>query len=167
MVNSIFVNGEPDRITTDYFRRKYGQKFPDLLTPNNNDFIESAISDVYSMFHGVNGLWSYQSNDVWYEKAQLCYGLLTAWYITDLNPELSSGVVTTGGIPVRSKSIGGVEIRFGEMDEDNTRRIKGFVDTLSPLKSNPFGYKAYTMIRNAVKMTGIFGRKNQYEPTIL
>jgi hypothetical protein len=157
-VTPVFVSGIPARIDRTYFRDRYGQNFPDLLLTTQNAFLDASIEDIYTMFTGINTLWKSQVSDVWFYKTQLCFGLLLAWYITDLHPELAVGIVTAGGIPVKSKSIGGVKVTFGSDDADGTSRRAGYRDSLAPLKSNPFGYKAYQMMRNAGAMTSIRGR---------
>lgn len=158
MANPVFIAGEPARITTEYFRRRFGQNFPDLLQEAYNELLETSINDVYSMFYGVSQLWKLHTDQVWFDKTQLCYSLLLAWYITDLHPQYAVGVMTAGGIPLKSKSIGGIKIVFGD-EESSKQKGKGYSDTLAPLKSNPFGYKAYQMIRSAGSLTTIRGRK--------
>ena len=88
------------------------------------------------------------------DKTQLCYGLLIAWYITDLFPDLSLGVVSSGGIPIKMKSIGGTKIQFGE-----TASSAGAVnnaDLLQSLHSNSYGAKAYLMIKTSGKINMFF-----------
>ena len=87
-------------------------------------------------------------------KTQLCYGLLVAWYITDLFPDLSLGVVSTGGIPLKSKQIGGVKVMFGDMA--STAGAVNNADLLQSLKSNTYGAKAYFMIKTSGKINLFF-----------
>jgi hypothetical protein len=84
----------------------------------------------------------------------MCYGLLVAWYITDLFPELALGVMSTGGIPLKSKQIGGTKITFGE----TASKVGAFnnADLLQSLKSNAFGAKAYLMIKTSGKINLFF-----------
>lgn len=144
------TTGTPVRIDTTWFRTRYGQNFPDLLTDENQNMLENAIDDVYTLFHGVSELWSHLERDVYERKTQMCYGLLTAWYITDVFPDMCVGVMTTGGIPLREKRIGGTVIKFSE-----AKATKGSVnnaDLLGALKSNAFGAKAYMMIKASGKL---------------
>lgn len=156
----IIVDRKPVRIDPEYFRRRYGQNFPDLLdfSMETEEFLEECINDIYTMFHGVQFLWNVHDDKVWYQKTRMCYGLLLAWYITDTYPEYNVGVPTMGGMPVRSKNIGGVKIVFGNPDVDGTHGLRRYKDHLAQLKTNPFGYKAYTMINGAVQMVKIRGR---------
>lgn len=110
----VTTSGKPDRITRDWFRTRYGENFPDLLPSDKNDFLDTCISDVYTLFYGVGELWEHMPRREYVEKTQMCYGLLVAWYIADLFPGLTLGVMSTGGIPLKSKQIGGTKITFGD-----------------------------------------------------
>lgn len=158
MATPVFTDGVPARITLEYFRRRYGQNFPDLLAESFNELLYTSIEDVYTMFLGVNVLWKPLGDQAWFDKTQLCFSHLVAWYITDLHPEFAVGIMTSGGIPLKSKSIGGVKVMFGSPD-DQAPSFKGYKDNLSGLKSNPFGYKAYMMIKGASALSKIRGRK--------
>lgn len=140
-------DGKAPAITREWFRTRYGQNFPDLLPESKNDFLDSAISDVYAMFYGVSDLWMHMERKEYVDKTQLCYGLLLAWYIADLFPMYTSGIMTMGGLPIKEKSIGGVKIQFGEMR--NTGGNVNNADLLQSLKSNSFGAKAYLMIKSS------------------
>ena len=153
---AVLPDGLPERIDARWFRSRYGDKFSTLLSSAYDTFLSNTISDVYADFAGVQDLWSLmRDKSVWVEKSQLCYGLLTAWYITDLYPEYADGVVSSGGIPIKMKSIGGVKIQF---NTDTARLPRGAFDALEGLKSNPFGYKAYMMIKSAAANYRLFVR---------
>ena len=147
-------DGRPPKINREWFRTRYGQSFPDLLPADKNEFLDTCINDVYTLFYGVGDLWSHMARREYVDKTQLCYGLLIAWYITDLFPDLSLGVVSSGGIPIKMKSIGGTKIQFGE-----TASGAGAVnnaDLLQSLKSNSYGAKAYLMIKTSGKINMFF-----------
>lgn len=139
--------GIPAWIDRVWFRTRYGQNFPDLLAEDKNDFLDNCISDVYTLFFGVKDLWSHLPRKSYVSKTQMCYGLLVAWYITDVFPEYAVGVMSSGGIPVKMKSIGGTKIQFA----DNSSTALG-ADLLQSLKSNSFGAKAYLMIKTSGKI---------------
>lgn len=150
----VTTSGRPAKIDRVWFRTRYGQTFPDLLVEEKNEFLDTCINDVYTLFYGVGDLWSHMDRREYVDKTQLCYGLLVAWYITDLFPDYSVGVVSMGGIPVKSKQIGGVKIAFGD-----TANIAGAVnnaDLLQSLKSNAYGAKAYMMIKTSGKINLFF-----------
>ena len=150
----IFVNGVPDRIDRTYFRSKFGSFFPDLLenTEEMNTFVDGLIDDVYTMFYGVNTLFQCADLQLWYDKARKCYGLLTAWYVTDVYPMYTSGLPTSSSIPIKSKSINGVKIEFGDPIDANNK----ILDPISFLKNNPFGIKAHSMIKTASRKFAIY-----------
>ena len=157
MANVFFVNGIPAAIDKAYFRARFGQTFPDLLPASTDAFLAAAIADVYTMFTGVNTIWSHMGDDEYFTKTQMCFGLLLAWYITDMYPEYAVGVVTSSGIPIKGKSIGGIKISFGDPNTSSPA-AKGFRDVLAPLKSNPFGAKAYLMLMSSSSKIRLFGR---------
>lgn len=146
----VTTSGRPEKITKVWFRTRYGQNFPDLLAEDKDDILNTCIEDVYTLFYGVGELWSHMDREEYVLKTQLCYGLLTAWYITDLFPEMALGVMSTGGIPLKSKQIGGTKIMFGET-ASKTGSINN-ADLLQSLKSNSFGAKAYLMIKTSGKL---------------
>lgn len=150
----ITTSGKPPKIDRVWFRTRYGQNFPDLLVEEKNDFLDTCIEDVYTLFFGVADLWLHMERREYETKTQLCYGLLVAWYITDLFPDYALGVVSSGGIPVKAKSIGGVKITFGEMA--NSVGSINNADLLQSLKSNSFGAKAYLMIKTSGKINLFF-----------
>ena len=151
----IFVNGLPAKITKADFLFRFAQNFPDLIPETQNEFVETIIDDVYSMFNGVNYLWDHMEPEVYFQKTQICFSLLVAWYITDLYPHYAVGILTSGGIPIRKKRISTVSIEFG--NPDNVPLKSNYKDLLAPLRSNPFGYKAYQMIRSSSKVNYLYG----------
>lgn len=154
-----FVDELPKKIEPDFFLQKYGQAFPDLLPLDMEATVEAIIDDVYTMFHGVSTLWNTHEKQTWYDKTRMCYGLLTAWYIVDTFPNYAVGIPSMGGMPIKQKSIGGVKVVFGNPDSDGTSRLAQYKDYLAQLKTNPYGYKAYTMINSAAALIKLRGRK--------
>lgn len=150
----VTTSGKPEPITREWFRTRYGESFPDLLDEEKNTLLDTCIEDVYTLFYGVSDLWEHHSREVYVQKTQLCYGLLLAWYITDLFPDYSLGVVSSGGIPIKSKSIGGVKVQFG--DTASTAGAVNNADLLQSLKSNAYGAKAYMMIKTSGKINMFF-----------
>ena len=144
------TQGRPPKIDRVWFRARYGQNFPDLLPDKQDDFLDSCINDVYTLFYGVGDLWSHLDRKEYEDKTRLCYGLLVAWYIADLNPEMALGVMTTGGIPLKAKKIGGTVIQFAEAKK-NAGAVNN-ADLLQSLRSNAFGAKAYLMIKTSGKI---------------
>lgn len=147
-------SGRPEPIDKVWFRARYGQNFPDLLSEDKDDFLNTCISDVYTLFYGVGELWEHLPRKEYVLKTQLCYGLLVSWYIADLFPDYALGVMSTGGIPLKSKQIGGTKIMFGEASS-KVGAINN-ADLLQSLKSNAFGAKAYLMIKTSGKINLYF-----------
>lgn len=146
----VTTSGRPEKITKVWFRTRYGQSFPDLLAEDKDTILDTCIEDVYTLFYGVGGLWSHLDREEYVLKTQLCYGLLVAWYIADLFPDFALGVMSTGGIPLKSKQIGGTKIMFGEVSK-KTGAINN-ADLLQSLKSNAYGAKAYFMIKSSGRL---------------
>lgn len=150
----VTTSGRPTVIDRVWFRARYGENFPDLLQEEKNELLDTCINDVYTLFYGVGDLWSHMRRDEYETKTKLCYGLLVAWYITDLFPEYSLGTISTGGIPIKAKSIGDVKIQFGETAQ-NAGAVNN-TDLLQSLKSNVYGAKAYLMIKTSGKINMFF-----------
>lgn len=150
----VTTSGRPEKITKEWFRTRYGQSFPDLLAEDKTDILNTCIDDVYTLFFGVGELWEHLERKEYVEKTQLCYGLLVAWYIADLFPDITLGVMSTGGIPIKSKQIGGTKIMFG--DTVSKAGAVNNADLLSALKSNAYGAKAYLMIKTSGKINLFF-----------
>lgn len=150
----VTTSERPPMITREWFRTRYGQNFPDLLSQDKNDFLNTCIEDVYTLFYGVGELWEHMNRKEYVTKTQLCYGLLVAWYITDMFPDFAVGVVSSGGIPLKMKQIGGVKIQFGDT-ASNAGAVNN-ADLLQSLKSNAFGSKAYMMIKTSGKINTYF-----------
>lgn len=148
--------GKPLRIDRTWFLARYGQNFPDLLSEDKEEFLNIAIGDVYTMFYGVAELWENLPRTVYEDKTRMCYGLLVAWYLADVYPEYAEGVMTTGGIPLRAKKIGGVTVQFSEQ-HFRVGSVNN-ANLLQSLKSNPFGAKAYDMIKMSARLNLFLGR---------
>jgi hypothetical protein len=156
-VPPVFVNGLPERITVADFRRYHAQSFPKLVDAKHDQLLQDAIDAVYAMFHGVQTLWDLHDEQVWSDKTRLAFRLLAAWYIADVHPTLSAGVASMGGVPLRRKKIGGVDIQYA--DSAVSAPYKDYRDLLGHLKSNAFGAKAYGMIRAAGKIAMLRNRR--------
>ena len=142
----LFSEGVPARITKEDFKYSMLAAFPRFTDAKNDGIIDDAIGAVYDIFSGVNTLWEGRNTAEWYQKSSRCYTLLTAWYIADLYPRLAVGIQSTGGIPMLEKKIGDVTIKYAD-----TTKLGSTDSVLEMLKSNPYGSKAYLMIKGAPK----------------
>lgn len=148
MSDAAFEDGLPEKLTVTEFLRYHLPSFTRLADPAQHPIVQEAIDTVYSMFTGVATIWDNHTPQVWYDKTITVYRLLTAWYIADQYPMYTNGVPGTGGIPILRKKVGPVDITFEQL---NKAGKKDYLDLLSPLKSNNFGYKAYMMITSSSK----------------
>ena len=158
---ALFVSGLPAPITPEDWRRYHLQSFPAFADEENletgDEVIREAIETVYSMWVGVSYLWQGHEQQVWYEKTRLCYRLLICWYIADIYPDYSRGILTTAGLPITRKKIGPVDITYGK-----EALMSNNMDVLAPLLSNAFGAKAHLMIKTAFKRAKI--RNGNFNP---
>lgn len=151
---ALFVSGLPAPVTPDDWRRYHLQSFPMFADADRQDeadaILDEAIESVYSMWVGVSTLWQGHNEQVWFEKTRLCYRFLICWYIADLYPEFSLGILSTGGLPIARKKIGPIDIVY-----DKESLAQGSSDLLAPLLSNAFGAKAHLMIKTVYRRTKI------------
>lgn len=151
---ALFVGGLPAPITPDDWRRYHLQSFPAFANEENraqaDDVLDEAIESVYSMWPGVSYLWRGHDPQVWFEKTRLCYRLLICWYIADLYPNYSRGILSTSGLPIVRKKVGPIDIAYAK-----DPIVSNPTDLLAPLLSNPFGAKAHLMIRTVYRRTKI------------
>jgi hypothetical protein len=139
----------PAKITVADFRRYFLTAFPKLVAEEHDGLIQDAIDMVYAIFTGVNTIWDRHPAKVWYEKTQVCYRLLTAWYVMDRYPELSAAYASIDGLPLKRRKVDGVDLTVAtEMLQDAPSQAQS---VLSDLKSNGFGRKALLMIRASAK----------------
>jgi hypothetical protein len=146
----------PAKITVEDFRRYFSASFPKLMAEEHDGLIQDAIDTVYAMFTGVNTIWRWHSDRVWYEKSQVCYRFLTAWYIADCYPAYVAGVPIMGGVPLKRKKIDGVDLTFADVVSSNN---KNYEDLLESLNSNPWGRKARLMLKAAGKRVMLRNRR--------
>lgn len=151
-MEAVFPDGKPLKINREDFRRHFLASFPKLTSSDTDDFIDECIDAVYDMFSGVATLWDMADKQTWFDKTRRCYMYLTAWYIGDMYPRYVAGTAVMGGIPIKEKKIGGVDIKFATDAYNNN---KGYLDLLKGLLSNPFGKMAYTMITCSAKRTAL------------
>lgn len=138
----MFEDGVPAKITVGDFRRFHLETFPRLAAEKYDALIQQAIDAVYAVFYGVSSIWKGHPEGVWFEKTRICYRLLTAWYIADMYPKYVSGMPVMGGVPLKRKKIGGVDLTF----QDAVKRADGRQNLLAGLESNAFGKAARLMI---------------------
>ena len=151
---ALFVSGLPAPITPEDWRRYHLQSFPAFSDEDkvvaSEAILNEAIETVYSMWVGVSYIWQGHDKQVWFEKTRLCYRLLICWYIADLYPLHSRGIISSGGLPIVRKKIGPIDIAFNK-----EALTPGSLDLLAPLLSNAFGAKAHLMIKTSYRRAAI------------
>lgn len=130
--------------------------FPSLYDASGDaPVVDTAITTVYAEYAGVPSLWSTLSDDARNAKIDLCMNYLTAWWLADMNPTSVVGVQSDGGMPLTSKSIGGISLSRKELDSQ---------PGMKHLESNAFGMKALVMLMSAPERFGLIGRQSSMGP---
>lgn len=127
-------------LLVDFF---YKNNFPEL----DQAGLTEAETIIKTMFSGVGSLWHNLPSELATAKRTLCYNLLIAWYLLDMNPAAAVGVMGNGGMALNSKSIGGTSLSFQDVNAQ---------DGVKQLNSNVFGQKALLMIQGAPERFGVY-----------
>lgn len=122
----------------------YTTNFPTLTTQQ----IQNGINAVEAQFAGALLLWATLAEPIRTNKRTLIENLLVAWYLSDIYPQAVSGIVSNGGLPLTSKSIGGTSVSFKDIS---------CPPGLENLVSNTFGMQALQMLKSAPEAFTIYG----------
>lgn len=118
--------------------------FPSLYgTDGKSPIVATAIQTVETEWSGIFTLYQRQPS-----KQAILEGYLVGWWLADLYPDKASGISGDGGMPLTSKSIGGVSVSRKDLEAQ---------PGLRQLESNAFGVKALSMIMAAPERFRIFG----------
>ena len=120
-------------VSSFMFRRYFSSKVTD-------ENIEEAIQVINVSWRGISTLWSTLAGVDRDNKINLCYNYLVAWWLADAFPSYVTGIFTTGGVPLKEKKIGSVDLRF----KDSTAQ-----SGLAQLETNYFGLRAEALIKSA------------------
>jgi hypothetical protein len=105
-----------------------------------------ALEAVRVLFAGVASMWGPQvctlSEDVRQAKRKLCYDYLIGWQLLTLYPNKAQGIASMGGIPLTSKTIGDISIKYRDQTKSSS-------ESLDMLTTNVFGIQALEMIQAA------------------
>lgn len=105
--------------------------------------IQQALQMVNAQFSGVYSLWNILPPEDSAAKRELCINYLLAWQLMMLYPTQVVGVSGTGGLPIQSKKVGSVFIRYKEVIRQAGSGV------LESLTTNQFGLEALMMIQSA------------------
>lgn len=122
----------------------YRTKFPTLT----DDQVQDAIDAVETQWYGALLFWAALPVIIRDKKRTLLENYLVAWYLTGLYPLAVKGVANNGGLPLSSKSIGGVSVSFADLKAQ---------EGLEMLVTNIFGANALSMIQSAPERFKIYG----------
>lgn len=112
--------------------------------------VAQASGVVSARFAGVSQMWASLPPPQRDANRKLCTNYLVAWYLVDHYPRLvKSGVHGTGGIPLQSKSLGGMKLKY----RDTVRQGSGVLEALT---TNTFGQDALMMIQSAPENYGFY-----------
>lgn len=117
-------------------------KFRDNFVDITESQFALALSMVNAQFSGVYKLWSFLPPTEAKAKRELCINYLMGWQLMSLYPDKVVGISGTGGMPLLSKKVGPVFIKY----RDVVRQGSGVLDMLT---TNEFGLQALTMIQTA------------------
>lgn len=124
-------------------------KFSRYILDLTEEEFEEAKDAVTAMWYGVFELWEPLPSDVKMLKRELVFNYLIMWYLADMFPlRLYNGVMSTGGMPLNSKTIKSVNLQFRKLN---------LPESYDALGTNQFGVKAAEMIRYAPEMMGVYG----------
>lgn len=122
----------------------FGNRFRDISDPE----LQEAVAYVNAMFPGVSSLWGAEYcvlDDIERNAKRLtCYNYLLAWYLMQNYPSKVIGGISggsTGPIPLESKSIADVSVKFRNMVRQGSQ--------MALLTTNSFGIQALEMIQTA------------------
>ncbi len=111
--------------------------------------IQGAIDAVETVFSGlIFECWAKLPDPLRSNKRALVENLLTAWYLANFYPSSVRGIVSNGGLPLSSKSIGGTSVTFEKLSAQEGTEL---------LVSNTFGAQALMMLQSAPERLSIYG----------
>jgi hypothetical protein len=123
----------------------FAAKFSSLYNNSGkSQIVDFACSVIETEWNGIFTLWANDPAQV--QKQTMAEAYLVGWWLTDMYPEDVDGVQGDGGMPLTSKSIGGVSI---------TRKDLGLQAGMKQLESNAFGVKAAHLLMTAPERMGI------------
>lgn len=110
--------------------------------------IQNAINAVETVYYGALLCWEALPEPVRTNKRLMLENLLVAWYLANFYPTNVRGIVSNGGMPLSSKSIGGTTVSFATITAQ---------EGMEALNSNTFGLQALSMMQAAPERLSIYG----------
>src|SRR4030042_1938785 len=107
----------------------YARNFTGLTNPD----IEAAITEVSAQWSGALAFWADLDIATRTAKRESLINLLVAWHLADLMPMNLVDIASNGGMPLKMKSMGGVDLEFLANDVQPAMAV---------LLTNTFGIRA-------------------------
>ena len=124
---------------------RFKDRFIDITDPQ----FAQALQIINAQFSGVYSLWSVLPPDEQKAKRELCINYLLAWKLVQMYPEKAIGASGTGGLPLKSKKAGPIQLTYKDM-------VRQEGSLLNMLTTNQYGIEALTMIQSAPEMFMVF-----------
>lgn len=125
-------------------------RFANRFVGLTEDELAQALQAVNAQFSGVYRLWAFLPPGERKAKRELCINYLLGWQLAYSYPDKAVGVQGVGAIPLSSKKIGPIMLKYRD-----TVRQSGS-GTLDMLTTNEFGLQALTMLQTAPEMYMLF-----------
>jgi len=147
----------------------FNVNFPTLYgSDGSSPSVDNAIASVcaewsgsfdeeVSGISGTRGLWQTLPIDQRQAKQTILLGYLVAWWLADMFPTALVGASGDGGMPLTSKSIGGVSISRKDLEAQ---------PALKQLESNVFGIKALEMLMSVPERYRLYGQTRSRGPRV-
>lgn len=108
-----------------------------------DDQLSRALQMVNAQFSGVYSLWETLPPPDRDAKRKLCINYLLAWQLMTLYPQQVTGAGGTGGMPLSSKKVGPIFIKYKDVVRQSGSGV------LEMLTTNQFGLEALTLLQCA------------------
>lgn len=125
-------------------------KFRDRFQGITDTQLAQAYQIINAQFSGVYSLWRLLPPEDARAKRELCINYLIAWKLMDMYPDSALDATGTGAMPLESKKVGPISIKY-----KNTVR-QGDSGILMMLTTNEYGLQALTMLQSAPEMYMVF-----------
>lgn len=120
--------------------------YKSFFTGITDEQFATALEMVKTRFHGVASMWAICNKETREAKRRLCYSNLLAWQLMSLYPESATGVSGMGSLPLDSKSIHDISIKYRNLVRQDGHGI------LDSLITNYFGQQALMEMQSAPEM---------------
>lgn len=118
-------------------------RFRDKFTELTELEFGNALQMVNAQFSGVYSLWATMPPAERLAKRELCINYLIGWQLMLMNPDSVDGMSSVGGMPLDSKRIGPIALKYRNLVRQSGSGV------LDMLTTNTFGLLALQMLQSA------------------